>query len=286
MKGVKQRLNIDKLTLCYIAPKRVVKGLEHIKEKVFDGFKLTHIDSDIPIETRLQISIPASDNNNKYKEYAIIKIGNKFEKKKDKQRYVWVIINNKVFYGYNEDSNELSHIYNIANCLNLEFHNITELHIAINSNINWFKRIKKAIRNLSLTPIILGRKYENEKEVIDKILYIHTSDRRRYRTDTMTIKNSDKDMEINIYDKSKEIEESNKKYIADDFGSNTNIFRNEVRIKKTALRDYLKFRIITWEDFYFRLTEMKFLFDVFIYYENRIIRFKDENRNTISVLQL
>ena len=226
MKGIKHRLNIDKLTLCYIAPKSVVNDLENTKEWVCDGFRIDKVDNlESSNETFLKVSILVPYEESEYKEYAVIKIGNTFEKDDDEIRYVWIMIDNKVFYGYKNYSNNLSYIYYIADYLKLDFNNITEIHIALNSNINWFSKVKKAIRNLSLMPIILNKKYPKEKEIIDKILYLHTADRKRYRTDTMIIKNAEKDMEIDLYDKTNEIIESNKEYIKDDFGGNTNIFR-------------------------------------------------------------
>ena len=287
MKGIKYRLNIDKLTLCYVAQKEIVDDLENTKEWISDGFRIDKIESiEKDNETFLKVSILEPQKEDSYKEYAIIKIGNTFEKEDDTKRYVWIMIDNKVFYGYKKYSNDLSYIYYIADSLKLEFNNITEIHIALNSNINWFNKVKKAIRNLLLTPIILNKKYPNEKEIIDKILYLHTADRKRYRTDTMIIKNADKDMEIDLYDKSNEISDTNKEYIREDFGIKSNIFRNEVRLKKTALKDYLDYRELKWEDFYMRLIDFDFLFDVYNFFQNKIIRFANKKRETISILEL
>ncbi len=286
MKGIKHRLNIDKLTLCYIASKSIVDELENTKVWICDGFRIDRVEEfETNNETYLKISI-SEPNEEKYKEYALIKIGNKFEKEEDDKRYVWIMIDNRIFYGYNRYSNDLNYIFYIADYLKLEFNNITDIHIALNSNINWFYKVKKAIRYLSLIPIILNKKYPNEKEIIDKVLYLHTADRKRYRTDTMIIKNAEKDMEIDLYDKTNEIIERNKEYIKDDFGGNTNIFRNEVRLKKTALKDFLDYKGINWEDFYMRLTDFEFLFDVYIYFQNKIIRFTNKKRELISILEL
>jgi len=287
MKGIKYRLNIDKLTLCYVAQKEIVDDLENTKEWISDGFRIDKLENiDTINETFLKVSILQPFKEETYKEYAIIKIGNRFEKEDDNKRYIWIMIDNKVFYGYKKYSNDLSYIYYIADSLKLEFNNITEIHIALNSNINWFNKVKKAIRNLLLTPIILNKKYPNEKEIIDKILYLHTADRKRYRTDTMIIKNADKDMEIDLYDKSNEISDTNKEYIREDFGIKSNIFRNEVRLKKTALKDYLDYRELKWEDFYMRLIDFDFLFDVYYFFLNKIIRFANKRRETISILEL
>ena len=259
MKGIKYRLNIDNLTLCYVAQRNIVDDLENTKEWISDGFRIDKLENiETNNETFLKVSILEPTKEETYKEYAIIKIGNKFEKEEDNKRYVWIMIDNKVFYGYKKYSNDLSYIYYIADSLKLEFNNITEIHIALNSNINWFSKVKRAIRNLSLIPIILNKKYQNEKEIIDKVLYLHTADRKRYRTDTMIIKNADKDMEIDLYDKSNEISDTNKKYIREDFGIKSNIFRNEVRLKKAALKDYLDYREMKWEDFYMRLIDFDF----------------------------
>ena len=287
MKGIKYRLNIDKLTLCYVAQRDIVDDLENTKEWISDGFRIDKLENiETNNETFLKVSILEPTKEETYKEYAIIKIGNKFEKEEDNKRYVWIMIDNKVFYGYKKYSNDLSYIYYIADSLKLEFNNITEIHIALNSNINWFSKVKKAIRNVSLIPIILNKKYQNEKEIIDKVLYLHTADRKRYRTDTMIIKNADKDMEIDLYDKSNEISDTNKEYIREDFGIKSNIFRNEVRLKKAALKDYLDYREMKWEDFYMRLIDFDFLFDVYYFFQNKIIRFANKKRETISILEL
>ena len=287
MKGIKYRLNIDKLTLCYVAQRDIVDDLENTKEWISDGFRIDKLENiETNNETFLKVSILEPTKEETYKEYAIIKIGNKFEKEEDNKRYVWIMIDNKVFYGYKKYSNDLSYIYYIADSLKLEFNNITEIHIALNSNINWFSKVKRAIRNLSLIPIILNKKYQNEKEIIDKVLYLHTADRKRYRTDTMIIKNADKDMEIDLYDKSNEISDTNKEYIREDFGIKSNIFRNEVRLKKAALKDYLDYREMKWEDFYMRLIDFDFLFDVYFYFQNKIIRFTNQKRESISILEL
>jgi hypothetical protein len=102
----------------------------------------------------------------------------------------------------------------------------------------------------------------------------------------MIIKNADKDMEIDLYDKSNEISDTNKDYIREDFGIKSNIFRNEVRLKKSALKDYLDYRKLKWEDFYIRLIDFDFLFDVYYFFQNKMIRFANKKRETISILEL
>ena len=119
MKGIKYRLNIDKLTLCYVAQKEIVDDLENTKEWISDGFRIDKLEN---IETNneifLKVSILDPFKEETYKEYAIIKIGNRFEKEDDNKRYVWIMIDNKVFYGYKKYSNDLSYIYYIAESLN------------------------------------------------------------------------------------------------------------------------------------------------------------------------
>ena len=276
------------MTLCYVASKQIVDDLENITERLYDGFRIDKVDElDAKNETFLKISVSVpNEEEEEFEEYALIKIGNKFEKEDDEKRFVWISIKNKVFYGYKDYSNDLAYIYSIADSLNLELNNITDIHIALNSNINWFTKVKKAIRNLSLTPIILNKKYPNKKEIIDKVKYLHTGDRERYRTNTMIIKNKDKDMEIDLYDKSEEIPITDKEYIREDFGAKNNIFRNEIRLKKTALKDYLDYRKINWEDFYMRLIDNNFLFDIYDFFQKRIIRFTNNKRETISILNL
>jgi len=287
MKGKNFKINIDKLTLCYIASNEIVSDLEDTIEREEDGFRIERLNvRGATNETFLGVSVIDPTKNNGYKAFARIKIGNKFESKSESNRYLWITLENNVFYGYSKYCNELSYIYYIADTLNLKFNNVTEIHIALNSNINWFIKVKKAIRNMKLTPIILNKKYLSEKEIIDKVKYIHTGDRMKYRTNTLVIKNADKDMEICLYNKTDEINESGKKYIKKDFGKDTNIYRNEVRIKRSALKDYLQCRGISWEDFYSKILDFNFLFDVFCYYQQKIIRFVNKERKQITLLDL
>ena len=178
-------------------------------------------------------------------------------------------------------------MYWIQDDLGLEFNNITALDIALDSNISWFRRIKNAIRNKSLIPIVLNRAYPNVgEEEIEPIDFRHKDNRKRYTSNTMYINNSDKDMIFNVYDKGKEIIKSGKLYIREWFNSEGNINRAEIRLKNKSLNEYCEKNNISQYDLYMQLSDDNKLFDIYYFFSNRIIHFVDSSRNKISFLQL
>ena len=124
------------------------------------------------------------------------------------------------------------------------------------------------------------------KEEIEPVVYNHRGDRIKYRSNTMYISNSDKDMIFSTYDKGKEILSSGKAYIRDWFDSKGKIFRAEIRLKNKSLSDFCEKNNLTQYDLYMRFFDMNLWFDLYYFFANRIIRFVDASRNQISFLQL
>lgn len=218
--------------------------------------------------------------------FGIIKIGSTFEDEASPFRYIWLRIDNRVLYTPLYPSVSIApFLYFIADDLSLSFNNITRLDIALDSSVNYPVRIKKAVRNLDITPVILRKAYTDPKEIIDRLLYIHSGDRIRYRTSTITISSKDKDIALCAYNKSEEIEESGKDYIREWENIKPTIYRLEVRTKRAALMDYLEKKSLSHEDLYFRLFEKDLLLDLFQFYADRMIHFR-KGRSFLSVLEL
>ena len=278
MKGKRYALNIDRLEVCYTAPREVIDSLEDTTFWEREGYRLREASRD-KIEVVFQIEVVTPREEVTWEPFAWLRIGNRFEKEEDSSRYCWISIENKVLY-----SGELSYLYYIADDIGLEFHNITEIEIALDSNVNYFRRVKAAIKTEELTPIVLGKAYPDREEVITKLLYIHTGNRIRYKTDTLVVKGGD--ISLKLYDKGREIEESGKDYIRESFGLlSGGLFRAEVKANNRALSDFCSASGSSQYDIYMQVLNRSLIFELWLYFCNKLLRFK-EKRNLISLAQL
>jgi hypothetical protein len=283
MKGKRYKLNIDRLEVCYTAPREVIDSLEEATFWDREGYRIQEVSRD-RIEATFKIEILTPGVEREWVVFAWLRIGNRFEKEEDSSRFCWIRLENNVLYAPGSDFGWLSFLYWIADDMGLEFHNITDIEIALDSNVNWFRRVRAAIRSVELTPVVLGRAYPDREEVIPRLLYIHTGDRRRYRTDTLVVKGGE--TSLKLYDKDKEIEDSGKEYIRESFGLfSGGLFRAEVRANNRALSDYCASSSCTQYDIYMKLLDRGYIFEIWLYYCNRLLRFK-EKRNQVALLQL
>ena len=283
MKGKRYKINIDRLEVCYTGSWEVLDKIESSTYLEREGFRLQEFSRD-RIETiyRVEVITPPGE----WEVFAWLKIGNKFEKREDKLRYCWIRLDNRALYTKGKTYGELPYLFWIEEDLGLKFNNISELEIALDSNVNWFRRVRAAIRNGELVPIILGKAYPDTREVIGKLKYIHTGDRIRYRTETISLKSANKELALEIYNKGEEIKESGKDYIRECFGlASSNIYRLEVKVRNRALADYCASSGGSQYDIYMKLLDSAFLFELWEFYSNKLLRFKDK-RNQVSLLQL
>lgn len=281
MKGKRYNLNIDRLEICYEAPKEVIDNLEDTLSWERDGYRLKEHSRD-KLETVLKIEVVTPSQG--WEVFAWLRIGNRFEKEEDISRYCWISLENRALYTKGKAYGELPYLYWIEEDLGLKFHNITDIELAFDSNVNWFRRVRAAIREEELTPIVLGKAYPDKEEIITKLLYIHTGNRIRYKTDTLVVKGGE--ISLKLYDKGKEIEESGKDYIRECFGLRSGgLFRAEVKANNTAISDYCSSYGCSQYDIYMRLIDKGLLFELWLYFANKLIRFKDK-RTLVSIVQL
>lgn len=286
-KGTKVKINLDKVEVCYVGSKELIDNIEDTKHWDRDHYYLEYEDKENKDKRETILSIYVDDIENGKVKFGTLKFGNSFETDNDMIRYCWLRIENRILYNKSCISTTISTMYWIQDDLGLEFNNITALDIALDSNISWFRRIKNAIRNKSLIPIVLNRAYPNVgEEEIEPIDFRHKDNRKRYSSNTIYINNSDKDMIFNVYDKGKEIIKSGKLYIRDWFNSQGNINRAEIRLKNKSLNEYCEKYNISQYDIYMRLSDNNKLFDIYYFFSNRLIHFVDSSRNKISFLQL
>lgn len=278
MKGRRYSLNIDRLEVCYTAPKELIDSLEDTTFWDRGEYRLSEVSRD-KIETLLKIEVLTPREEVEWAVFGWLRIGNKFEGEEDTSRFCWIRLENEALY-----RGELPYLFYITDDLGVEFHNITDIEIALDSNISWFRRVKSAIREEELTPIILGKAYPDRRELISKILYIHTGDRLRYRTDSLSLRGGD--ISLKLYDKGEEIETSGKDYIRESFGLRSGgLFRAEIKANNSALSDFCSASGCSQYDIYMQLINRSLIFELWLYYANKLLRFR-EKRTIVSIAQL
>lgn len=278
MKGRRYALNIDRLEVCYKSPREVVDDLENTTSWDRGEYRLSEVSRD-KIETLLKIEVLTPRKEVGWAVFAWLRIGNRFESEGDSTRFCWIRIDNEALY-----RGELSYLHYIADDLGLAFHNITDMELALDSNVNWFRRVKSAIRAEELTPIVLGRAYPDREEIITRLLYIHTGNRVRYRADTLLVKG--KHLSLKLYDKGAEIEESGKGYIRESFGFRSGgLFRAEVKINNRVINDYCTSYGISQYDIYNRLADRSLLLELWLCFCNKLLHFKKKH-TLVSITQV
>lgn len=284
----KLQINLDKIEVCYTASPEVIEDLKDTRYRELEGFRFYSTEDNGTKESYYQIDIQLPDSSGvlDWVRFGSMKVGSTFDNGEDAPTYIWIRIDNRMLYTpVYPDTPTATYLYFIADSLSLNYNNITKVDIAVDSNANYFSRIKRAVRNMELTPIVLGTAYPEKKEIIKKLLYIHTADRERYRTGTISIASSDKDFALSVYNKTEEIAESQKDYIKDWLNLNDTIHRVEVRLKRTAIKDYLSAKGIALEDLYYKLFDKEYQFSLFSFFSDKLLRFRS-GRESISVLEL
>ena len=285
MKGRRYKQNVDRLEVCYTAPREVIDSLEDTTFWDRGEYRLHEVSRD-RIEVLFKIEVLTPGVEREWVVFAWLRIGNRFEREEDSFRYCWISLDNRALYTPGKDYGELPYLYWIEDDLGLKFNNISYMEIALDSNVNWFRRVRAALRTEGIVPIILGKAYPDMKEKIKKLLYIHTGDRVRYRTDTLSLKSANGEIALEIYDKGEEIEESGKQYIRDCFGLRSGgLYRLEVKVRNRALEDFCSSYGLSQYDIYMRLLDRGLLFELWLYYCNKLLRFK-EKRTQVSLVQL
>lgn len=180
----------------------------------------------------------------------------------------------------------------IADELGLSLNNITNLHVALDTNINFAKKIKHAQFSDDYEVILNGKVRSNKKEVLDEILHIQTGDQCRLRTLTVYISPKKQDgLSLKVYDKKRELEKSNKNYIPQWNGLKNKNYRVEVAIKNEHLKEFYQWKgevipdellMVTLAS---KLQSQDLLFDMLYYFSNRLLRFR-YNGKCISIFQL
>lgn len=303
MRKKKSIISIDKLTLCYRATDEVIRKLnEYDKlEDSDNSFTLVRVPSDEALfanSFHVMIKFPFGEAGHGFVERKFATLKTKLRSMDNsKVNYVWLYLENWVFYevfGVYDGSkcNWLSSVDYIVDELGLRFNNITDLHVALDTNINFAKKIKHAQFNDDYEVILNGKARLDKKEVLDEILHIQTGDQCRLRTLTICINPKKQDgLSLKIYDKKRELEKSNKKYIPQWNGLKDKDYRVELTIKNEHLKEFYQWKgeaipddllMVTLSS---QLQSQDLLFDMLYYFSNRLLRFR-YNGKCISIFQL
>ena len=305
MRKKKSIISIDKLTLCYRATDEVVDKLNEYNELIDsdDCFTLVRVPSDEALfanSFHLMIKFPFGEAGNGFVERKFATLKTKLRSMEDdKVNYVWLYVENWVFYGVfgvydGSKCNWLTCIDYIADELGLSLNNITDLHVALDTNINFAKKIRRAQFNDDYELILNGKVRSDKKEMLDEILHIQTGDQCRLKTLTIYISPKKKDgLSLKIYDKKKELEKSNKKYIPQWNGLKVKDkdYRVELTIKNEHLKEFYQWKGGAIPDDLLMVTlasqskSQDLLFDILYYFSNRLLRFRYDGK-VISIFQL
>lgn len=293
IRGVKTHLNVDKLTICYTMSDEIYMNLKSSNVLDYKYFKLIRYkDPNKLFSDCFVIQSQNIDDQNGgliWYDFAYLKFNIRLSENDAKYNYVWIYVNNKTLYTpMYPGISIISELEYIADVLDLKINNITTLDIAFDSNINFAKRIRKAVFNPSLSVILNGKLKDDPKEVLNEIIYLQKGNQERVTDLSVYISQKKKDgFKLCIYDKVKEVKVSNKSYILDWMKMSQNLYRVEIRLKSQHLKEYFT----GLNDFdlnliYPCLCNQKFLFDIFISFSMRLLRFRDHNRQVYSILDV
>ena len=204
-------ISVDKLTLCYRAMGEIIQELNECNELIDsdDSFKLVRVPSDEALfanSFHVMIRFPRDNGEQGFVERRFGTLKTKLRSMED-TNYVWLYLENWVFYeifvvSNSSKCNWLSCVDYVANKLNLSFNNITDLHVALDSTVDFAKKIKHAQFNDKYELILNGKLRSNKKEILKEILYVQTGDQCRLKTLTVYINPKKQDgLSLKIYDK-------------------------------------------------------------------------------------
>ena len=294
-------ISIDKLTLCYRANDEIVQKLNECNELIDsdDCFKLVRVPSDEALfanSFHLMIKYPRGGGEQGFVERKFATLKTRL-RSMEGANYVWLYVENWVFYeifivSSRSKCNWLSCVDYVANELELSLNNITDLHIALDTTVDFAKKIRHAQFCDDYDVILNGKVRSDKKEVLNEILHLQTGDQHRLRTLTIYINPKKQDgLSLKIYDKKRELGKSNKEYIPKWSGLKDKDYRVELTLKNEHLKEYYQNNGGTILDEALMVTlasqheSQELLFDMLYYFSNRLLRFRYQGK-VISIFEL
>lgn len=293
IRGVKAHLNVDKLTICYTMSDEIYMNLKSSNILDYKYFKLIRYkDPNKLFSDCFVIQSQNIDDQNGgliWYDFAYLKFNIRLSENDAKYNYVWIYVNNKTLYTpMYPGISIISELEYIADVLDLKINNITSLDVAFDSNINFAKRIRKAVFNPSLSVILNGKLKDDPKEVLDEIIYLQKGNQERVTDLSVYISQKKKDgFKLCIYDKVKEVKVSNKSYILDWMKMSQNLYRVELRLRNQHLKEYFtSLYDFDLNQIYSYLCSQEFLSNIFLSFSMRLLRFRGPKKQVYSILDV
>lgn len=285
-------IGVDKLTLCYtIAENSILHNINNEDTNIDLGdFRLKRIENGHFKNAFLILSLWDDEIEGyglTWQVYGILKF-NRYTDKDEKCKLAWIYYDNHTLYRqvYPYVSAVIYGEY-ISDFLGLELRNVTDLEIYFDTSSNAPKYIKNTLRNKDIKTFLNGRIVDRRINV-KEIRYLHTGTLDVYKDMTIYVKQADsKGFQMKAYNKKKEIaESSHKTYIMEwhQLTSSKKLYRLELSLKHRHLKEYIMNNGIVLTHNLF--TDREFLFDCFLHFADRLLRFEDKKKNQFSVLQV
>lgn len=266
------KIVIDKLKLCYKRDndsrfwQMMAEQPEHIQVGDFD---LVRRQADGTYESIYGIA------------YAQHELGTLlFDRFSDKEKkYCWLSIRNQVFYS---DTMSIAMLNEFQDAIELKrINNITQLELACDLPFNPVPKIKKLLKRDDVSVVRCGTKIDDKKQVIEGLFFLHPTNGLKELAPTLYFSDNDKRKSFVVYDKNKEIQRSNKTYIAEYYGKPKHLYRMEIRLTSDELFRYFKKNDITPSvDLLVDQSFLKTMYDEFLF---RLLHFSYK-RKSIGLL--
>ena len=245
---IKVSVNIDKLKVCLIQPEGLFERIyKHEQDYiVFNGFALKRIECDTDtivcnvlldeVGQTEQILLGHLTLNNTCK-YG----GKAFFEFENSALYTVEGID-----ASGNKYNKISYLYYVIETLGMELNNLTQLDLALDSNINFIKKLIKAIKNYETFDMYLnGKRIIDPNEKLPEYGVFHGASRKRLESlPTLYLSQVKKEtgLSMRIYDKTKELAEQSlykKERFLQWLGwTAPKIYRAEITMHNVNVRDF------------------------------------------------
>lgn len=261
---------IDELRICYVADPHLLAELSNIEIggfKEFAPFTLFRQGGD-RFEFMYMLCLGKMGDREEVGQFKFGRYG------AGDSAQCFLRISNHVLY----DQAKLRLVLSFPDMLSLVFNNFTAIDIAIDHRKNISSIIKRLMRNEEIKTILNGKQVKDRSKVIPGVTIDYSTSLKRLQCPTITIrqakaiKNKDKGITVQSYDKKAEVETgSGKQYILDYYDQPRYLFRLEVRLRYQELRDYC--RLINTVQGIDMVFDPEFLKGLYYYHLSAVIRF-------------
>lgn len=275
----KRPVMIDAFTVCCEVENSVlfdkIHSLEFCESIEFEHFTLTRTDG------RYYNHVYSITYNNcgEIKTFGQLKFGlnngtteaNAHDNGKPK---AWITIDNMALY-----SQSIGYLGYICEILHLNVHNYTSIDLCKDTPFDVSRALHRLYRNKSITTILNGKRIINRDEDRPEISRTLSGNLNKDKYQTIYVKqrNAIRDksagVTIKTYDKLAEIRNaSEKEYILDYYSNPRKLYRTEVHLNNSDIKEYLQSHNIDLNPY---MMDNAVLEAMFFDYLNRVIRFQD-----------